>query len=144
MQRQCCSSHAWDAKLKPANYIQMANSPNIILAKFSRYTVHTRNSLVSIAGTVIAKQQNMININTLKVLIVTKPTLTVLAQGRKWRKQNSPTCPLCSLVPSSGRTGDIPIPITYHSGTARRRRTRPHPLAPGSSSWWWWVERGAV
>ena len=38
-QRQCCSSHACDAKLKSANYVQMAHSPNIILAKFSRYTV---------------------------------------------------------------------------------------------------------
>ncbi len=43
MQRQCCSSHAWDAKLKPANYVQMAHSSNIILAKFSRYS---RTSLI--------------------------------------------------------------------------------------------------
>ncbi len=42
MQRQCCSSHAWDAELKSANYVQMAHSPNIILAKFSRYTVATK------------------------------------------------------------------------------------------------------
>ncbi len=35
--RQCCSSNAWDAKLKSANYVQMAHSPNIILAKFSLY-----------------------------------------------------------------------------------------------------------
>ena len=34
-QCQCCSSHAWDAKLKSANYVQMAHS--IILAKFSCY-----------------------------------------------------------------------------------------------------------
>ncbi len=39
MQRQCCSSHAWDAKLKSTNYVQMAHSPNTIVAKFSRYTV---------------------------------------------------------------------------------------------------------
>ncbi len=27
MQRQCCNSQAWDAKLKSANYVQMAHSP---------------------------------------------------------------------------------------------------------------------
>ncbi len=35
-QRQYCSSNARDAKLKSANYVQMAHSPNIILAKFPR------------------------------------------------------------------------------------------------------------
>ncbi len=36
MQRKCCSSHAWDTK-KSANYVQMAHSLNIILAKFSLF-----------------------------------------------------------------------------------------------------------
>ncbi len=34
MQRQCCSSHAWDAKLKSTNYVQMTHSPNFPVIRF--------------------------------------------------------------------------------------------------------------
>ena len=32
-----CSSNAWDAKLKSANYVQMARSPNFPIIRYSTY-----------------------------------------------------------------------------------------------------------
>ncbi len=49
MQRQCCSSHAWDAKLKSANYVQMAHSPNFRGVRKLNHT-HYRSRVAWSAG----------------------------------------------------------------------------------------------